>query len=343
MMTLQRMDALRRCFLQTDAPTLSHLVSHQTHSLHCSHLYVIITSFFPERRNQLRKITRLIAAVFVAVMSAEASLSAYAQSDIISDNKLALCPSPICCDKQTEFFESLALRLPKRNVIDVPFISQKPNFPNGCEAVSAVMALNFMGVDVTPQDFVKSHLDMGNHPYIRNGKWYACDPREQFPGDPRLASGWGCYPEVIKKAVDSMGDTSVEATVLKNVPLSTLCSEYIDNNIPVVFWGTIDMQKPHTWMTWTIEHTDRTHTWINPFHCLLLVGYNRSGYYFNDPWRKKQTFYPRAAVEEAYVGIGMEALVITKRESNEETSAPSDINMFIDDAVDENSAPDTVQ
>ncbi len=271
----------------------------------------------------MRKIIRsFVAFALAALMSSSVFTGVSAQS-------ATRMPLPTeYRNRQTELFEAIILRLPKRNVIDVPFISQKPKFPNGCEAVSAVMALNYFGVDITPSTFIASYLDMGTAPYIRSGKWYACDPREQFPGDPRLSTGWGCYPEVIKKAVDSMGDTSIEATVLKDVPLSTLCSEYIDNGIPVVFWGTIDMQKPQTWMTWTIDDTDRTHTWISPFHCLLLVGYNRNGYYFNDPWRKKQTFYPREAVETAYVGIGREALVVTKKKPPESTS---DINMFINE------------
>lgn len=273
----------------------------------------------------MRKIILSFTALaFAAVISVGMICVAAAQSE--AEYIRSLYTSPIYLNRHKEMFDALTVKIPKMNVIDVPFISQKPKFPNGCEAVSAVMALNYIGVDITPSDFITSYLDMGNHPHIKGGKWYACDPREQFPGDPRLSTGWGCYPEVIKKAIDSMDNSDVEVTVLKDTSLSTLCSEYIDNGIPVVFWGTIDMQQPKTWMTWTIENTDRTHTWISPFHCLLLVGYNRNGYYFNDPWRKKQTFYPKEAVETAYVGIGREALVVTKKTVNEDTSSVSGVN-----------------
>lgn len=197
--------------------------------------------------------------------------------------------------------------------MDVPFISQRVNFPNGCESVSAVMAMQYFGIDITPEAFISKYLDMGNAPYIRGGQWYGCNPREQFPGDPRNSTGWGCYPEVIKKAIDNMNPEGFEAHILKDVPLSTLCSEYIDNGIPVVFWGTIDMAAPFTHVTWTIEGTDSTHTWISPFHCLLLVGYDSYNYYFNDPWRAKGIPYPKDKVELSYSGIGREALVIIKK------------------------------
>lgn len=192
----------------------------------------------------------------------------------------------------------------------VPYINQRRDFPNGCESVSAVMAMQYFGIDITPEDFIEKYLDMGKAPYYSYGMWYGCDPKLQFPGDPRTSAGWGCYPEVIKKAIDKMELTGYKSYVLKDVPLSSLCSEYIDNNIPVIFWATIDMRKPGTHRTWIIEGTDRTHTWINPFHCLLLVGYDSEYYYFNDPWQAEYTAYPAKEVETAYAAVGRHSAVI---------------------------------
>ena len=36
--------------------------------------------------------------------------------------------------------------------------------PNGCESVSAVMALQYIGIPITPEEFVSNYLDMGNAP-----------------------------------------------------------------------------------------------------------------------------------------------------------------------------------
>lgn len=203
---------------------------------------------------------------------------------------------------------------PVDRILDVPYINQRSGFPNGCESVSTVMALQHIGVEITPNDFIEGYLDMGNSLYWKNGEANACDPRAAFPGDPRNDSGWGCYPEVIKNAVDKMELEGFEAVILKDTPLSTLCSEYIDNGIPVIFWGTIDMREPSSWVTWRIDDgSGRTHTWISPFHCLLLVGYDSEYYYFNDPWRSKDKRYGRDDVEKAYSGIGREALVLLSK------------------------------
>lgn len=198
-------------------------------------------------------------------------------------------------------------------ILDVPYIYQRIDYPNGCESVSAVMALQYMGVEIDVDEFISEYLDMGTAPYFSNGEWYACNPAEQFPGDPRTSGGWGCYPEVIKKAVDKTELENLEAVVLKDVSVSTLCSEFIDNGIPVVFWGTIDMQKPYSHITWRIEGTDDYHTWIMPFHCLLLVGYDEEYYYFNDPWQKKCAAYSKKDVQNAYCAMGREALVIVPK------------------------------
>ena len=36
-------------------------------------------------------------------------------------------------------------------VLDVPFLSQLPEFPTGCESVSAVMALQYLGIDLSQE------------------------------------------------------------------------------------------------------------------------------------------------------------------------------------------------
>ncbi len=206
-------------------------------------------------------------------------------------------------------------------LIDVPYINQREDFPNGCESVSAVMALQYLGVDIDANTFIEEYLDMGSSPYYVDGVCYACDPREQFPGDPRLKSGWGCYPEVIKKAIDKMKLPQHKAFIVKGAEIPELCTEYIDKGIPVVFWATIDMIAPSQYVTWNIEGTDRQHTWINPFHCVLLVGYDEEYYYFNDPMEQKNMRYPKEKVERAYKGIGSEALVVLEKGQKIENTA----------------------
>ena len=41
-----------------------------------------------------------------------------------------------------------------RQVLDAPFIDQREKYPTGCESVSAVMALQYAGVDITVEEFI---------------------------------------------------------------------------------------------------------------------------------------------------------------------------------------------
>ena len=216
------------------------------------------------------------------------------------------------------------LPTPEKVVLDVPYINQRIGFPNGCEAVSAVMALKYLGIEITPNEFISKYLDMGRAPYYKGGVRYGCDPHEEFPGDPRSKGGWGCYPAVIKKAADKMENRAFTSVVLRDASLTTLCNDYIDKGIPVLFWGTIDMSEPYIYTSWKIEGTERTHLWTAPFHCLLLVGYDKDSYYFNDPWRKKNATYPKKRVEVAYNAIGRHALafILDSLFEEEEKSEP---------------------
>ena len=155
-------------------------------------------------------------------------------------------------------------------VIDVPYISQLPEYPTGCESVSAVMALNYAGVDISVDTFIDDYLD-------KKDDTYNFDPNVCFGGDPR-SSGIGCYAPVIKKALDKiLAGSSLYGENVTGASLSELCSEYIDNGIPVITWATTDMKQAYL----GIELA--TMRWIAPEHCLLLVGYDDRCYIFNDP------------------------------------------------------------
>ena len=67
--------------------------------------------------------------------------------------------------------------------------------------------------------------------------------------------------------------------------MEELLSTYIDREMPVVFWACIDMKEPIVGPSWKLEEAPQeTFTWISNEHCMLLVGYDEEGYYFNDPY-----------------------------------------------------------
>ncbi len=200
-------------------------------------------------------------------------------------------------------------------LLDVPYINQTKEYLNACESISTVMALQYLGIDITVDDFINNYLDIGKVPYHdKKGTYWGSNPWEVFPGNPKDDTGWGCFAPVVGKALNKLLDPNLyEVKELYNNDVATLCSDYIDKGIPVIFWATIDMQTPYKGSTWKLIGTDEKFTWIRPMHCVLLVGYDDNYYYFNDPWKKKACKYKKAAVEKAYKGLYQQAVVITTK------------------------------
>lgn len=174
---------------------------------------------------------------------------------------------------------------PTRRIKDVPYISQLPTLPTGCESASAAMLLNYYGCTVTAEEFASYYLPTGDAPHTdENGELVGCDPWEAFPGD--------------------------HAERLSGVPLYRLKS-YIDNNTPVMIWATICMEPPIESDIWTVPETGREITWVYPMHALILTGYDENGYYFSDPLAGQDIYYGKDSVEVAYTALFEQAIILT--------------------------------
>jgi uncharacterized protein YvpB len=84
-------------------------------------------------------------------------------------------------------------------------------------------------------------------------------------------------------------------------PTGRLLRDYIDEGLPVLYWACIDMREPIVGPTWNLYETGEEFTWISNEHCMLLVGYDGEGYYFNDPFENHGLIcYPRTVVENRH-------------------------------------------
>ena len=202
-----------------------------------------------------------------------------------------------------------------RVLLDVPYINQTKDYLNACESISTVMALQYLGIDISVDEFINQYLDKGKVPYHdKDGVYWGSSPWEVFPGNPTDETGWGCYAPVIAKALNKFMDKDTyQVKELYNTRISKLCKDYIDKGTPVIFWATIEMQEPYKGSTWKLIGSEEKFTWIRPMHCVLLVGYDDDYYYFNDPWEKKAQRYKKADVEKAYKGLYQQAVVVTKK------------------------------
>jgi len=203
----------------------------------------------------------------------------------------------------------------RKKVLLADNIYQMIDYPNGCESVSTVMALRYLGIDITVDEFIEKYLPMGSRPVVGG---IGPDPAEVFCGDPRSKSGWGCYSPVIAKALDKCLDKSKYTYVRSTEDsLKELCDKYIDKGIPVVVWGTINMDDASDssyYRYWTTKNGKKI-SYNSMLHCLLLVGYDKNNYYFNDPTVNGNfpLAYSKTASNKAFELLGNQSVAIMKK------------------------------
>lgn len=193
-----------------------------------------------------------------------------------------------------------------KKIIHAPYISQAGLYPTGCESVSAVMLLHYLGMGITVDEFIENYLVRQDFE-VREGIIYGPDPRKVFCGNPYSEKGMGCYAPVIcetlNRVFEKCTDNSETYTAVdeSGKPMEYLLETYIDHDMPVVFWACIDMREPIMGPDWELLDGSGTFTWISNEHCMLLVGYDQEEYYFNDPYENHGLIrYPRELVQKRH-------------------------------------------
>ena len=138
----------------------------------------------------------------------------------------------------------------KSPVLEVPALSQT-DWPTGCESVSAVMALNWAGADLTVEDFVYGFLPMDELWMDAAGQLCGPSPADTFIGDP-AGRGYGCFAPVLARAMSRAAPAGYRALDLTGSPLSELACAYLRHNIPVVIWATMEMRPVEDGTQWML-------------------------------------------------------------------------------------------
>lgn len=198
--------------------------------------------------------------------------------------------------------------------IDVPYLDQSQAAPTGCESVSAVMLLNWLGVDISIRDFIDRYLDKEDF-QTRGGILYGPDPREAFAGDPYDPEAMGCYAPVIQRALERLIGRDYEVIDETGTDIDTLVRRYIaGEGTPVLLWATIDLKPFVPGPSWRLVRDGSEFTWRSNEHCMLLVGCDEAHYIFNDPWNNNGVVaYERALVRARHAEQYSQAVAIRRR------------------------------
>ena len=244
-------------------------------------------------------------------------------SRTVFDHPIALTTSQIMlCLKESEFGEKRS----KLKILEAEHISQLPDYPNGCEAVTAVMLLKYAGYDVQKADFIENHLKKGE---IKNrlGIRFGPDPEKEYAGDPASENGgWGCFAPAIVNAIDSYlaggSERSHSAQNVSGATLTALCENFIDAEMPVAIWVTQDFSAVSEVYQWLSYDRENVYLYPKNQHCVMLVGYDSESYYICDPLKDEEiSAVPRQDLELSFASMGFQAVVLTEyhAESSTET------------------------
>lgn len=204
--------------------------------------------------------------------------------------------------------EAVNVQTEEKYVIDMEGLSQN-GIPTGCEAVSAVMVLNYLGIEITPEEFINEYLPMEG--FYRVGDClYGPDPEEKFAGDPFKKSSLGCFPPVVVEAIGRMNE-EISAYEIKGKTIDAICKEYVVDNIPVLVWVTIDMCEPKEGFEYLLSDGTE-YTWTAGEHCMVLCGFDDKFYYLKDPLAAGKTVkYEKELVEKRYEQMGSRGVVVS--------------------------------
>ncbi len=196
----------------------------------------------------------------------------------------------------------------------VPFIKQNPDYPNGCEAVSATMLLQSYGIDITVDEFVNKYLKK-NVIYSKDGDRYGPDPKDTYAGDPTSETmGFGVFEPDIKLAVEKVLYDKVKEEINYNVygsenkePL-----EYqVKNKLPIVIWATTNYEPVNEMWIWRSYNKKHTYTYPKNSHTIVVTGVDEEYYYVNDPLQDKGNIkVEKKKLEDSFDSLGRQVVGI---------------------------------
>lgn len=153
--------------------------------------------------------------------------------------------------------------------LDVPYISQYPELPTGCEITALAEVLHFYGFDIDKQVLARKYLPMSNE---RTEGCYI----NYFFGSPWSQNGSGCFaPAIVTAATDflSANGSSLSAYNISYSPVSTLLDE-VSQGHPVIAWTCFNYDNDAANYREITLDNGQTFTWPGNEHCVVLSGYN---------------------------------------------------------------------
>lgn len=166
-------------------------------------------------------------------------------------------------------------------LLPVEPILQYPELPNGCEATSLAIALNYLGYPVDKTDLAASYIHTEGLFYV-DGTAYGPDPATSYVGSPFDDSGYyvlaPALADVTNRYLAEQG-SGLSAIDISGEGETELLTQ-LDAGNPVIVWATMDFGPAQTTPNgWVLTTTGEYYAPYSNLHCMVLAGYDEESFF----------------------------------------------------------------
>ncbi|MFV0411727.1 MAG: C39 family peptidase [Oscillospiraceae bacterium] len=249
---------------------------------------------------------------FFAALGAENDLAVSAAGAELSESSSAAQQEELPAPAEEAVLpeEDFSLHLGAELMVEA--ILQYPEFPNGCEATSLAIVLQYLWFDVDKETIAYEYLE--NDPFTwEDGYLYAPNPEIAYAGNPASSLGFYCFEKPVANAANLfLADTQStrRATSLYGASEEDLLNT-LDKGFPVIVWKSIDNKPPYTSsnFSWYLRGTETVYIPYTNLHVLVLRGYTETEFLLSDPLGREETI-ERELFMELFTAFGGRAVYI---------------------------------
>jgi uncharacterized protein YvpB len=213
-------------------------------------------------------------------------------------------------ERYLQTVENIA-QLPESCLLAVENIAQLPQLPNGCEAASLAIVLNYMGYPADKLDIAYNYIPLQEFT-VAEGAYLGGNPEYVYAGNPG-GNGYYCYARPVAMAANqylyNLGAPyrALDCSGLSEDGLVALLAA----GIPVIVWKTIDHAAPRRReaLAWKLPATGEVYVPFVNLHVVVLTGYDTENFYFCDPLEQAPTL-PRGLFMDLFTQMGSRAAVV---------------------------------
>ncbi len=205
--------------------------------------------------------------------------------------------------------------------MSVPFVSQLPSYPTGCEGASCTALLRYYGVDITLKQMIDA-IPRQNIQY-KNGRRIGPDINKKFVGNPAgsytsRTPGYGAFSPCIAKSLNKVlkaRKSPLRAKTLSGSTFEELIAAVCEGK-PAIVWATYRMHVPSSVNSWYIPNGDGTYRYFEyprGTHVFVLKGVSAETVTLMDPILGTVS-YSRSTFEKRWNLLGRQAVVLEQED-----------------------------